>query len=72
MYPPFEVFFFSPEKTECKTKVYTFLPRWEQVRLHNVLIAPSGRKGRRKTCVGPVSVKGRQPHPGSYYDAEGE
>lgn len=74
MYPPFEVFFFFfPEKTECKTKVYTFLPLWEQLQPHNVSITPSQKKKRKKkrkggnlgVCVGPVSVKGQQPNPRS-------
>lgn len=45
MYPLFEVF---SKDRECKTKVYIFLPLWEQLLLHNVLIPLSEKKRKQK------------------------
>jgi len=60
MYPLFEVSFF-PKDRGCKTKVYIFLPLWQQLLLHNVLIPLSGES--RKTCLNHValSIQGQQP-----------
>lgn len=57
MYPPFEVFFFAPEKTECKTKVYTFLLGLEQVQLHNVSIYLVKEREGKSLCCSTVSER---------------
>lgn len=48
MYPLFEVF---SKDRECKTKVYIFLPLWEQLLLHNLSIPLSEKRESRKTWV---------------------